>query len=321
MDGQRSLRVRPGKLRVPADLAHRMGRVFQRALSDSPGEQHRELILWLRSPRGVHLGSFLVRPHDGRRNSYTLDSHNGDHRYRGFQQLRRGLSSRVARHRVKLLVADEGVCYIRTAACSLVHHDDSKSKDTSPGRGRNEQVLEPDSYCDLSEIPKWRQVLSNFSDDCPVVHEGLTYRTVEHAFQAAKIRLKDPDAAYTFALESRSPLSNASGADAQKQRRLRRLTRSREASVGGGATAAAQGGLVVQGGPQPSVPGGPSGDQRRPVVARPEPQASGQVEGPGGHPCHPTVVQRGPGRRLVAPVDVLDWRRSHFGPPRKLIDG
>lgn len=96
----------------------------------------------------------------------------------------------------------------------------SRSRDAYPGRGTGEQVTNTQDYNVLSQIPHWRQVLSNFSDDCVFEYEGLTYRTVEHAFQAAKIRMVDEEIADQFALESHSPLSEGSGAHAQKHRKM-----------------------------------------------------------------------------------------------------
>ncbi len=100
----------------------------------------------------------------------------------------------------------------------------SKSRDVYPGRGTNEVAQDPVRYLTLSLIPRWRQVLSNFSDDCHIEHNSLTYRTIEHAFQAEKIRFADPAAAREFALESGSALSQGSGADAQKQRKMCKLS-------------------------------------------------------------------------------------------------
>ena len=93
----------------------------------------------------------------------------------------------------------------------------SKSRDVYPGTGTIEVCLDPSTYLELSSIPRWRQVLSNFSDDCDIEYKGRTYRTIEHAFQAAKIAL--------FSLESGSELSGGSGADAQSKRKMRKLNK------------------------------------------------------------------------------------------------
>ena len=100
----------------------------------------------------------------------------------------------------------------------------SKSRDAAPGKGTNEYTESLQNYEKLSQIPRWRQILSNFSDDCKVKSSGLTYQTIEHAFQAAKIQIVDPAAAFVFAIESGSTLSRSGGAEAQKQRKMRKLT-------------------------------------------------------------------------------------------------
>lgn len=96
----------------------------------------------------------------------------------------------------------------------------SNSRDVYPGRGAKEAVGNPPDYAQLHSIPDWRRVLSNFSADGVVQHDGLSYRTIEHAFQAAKIRLKSSERAFDFALESGSDLSKGTGSDARGQRRV-----------------------------------------------------------------------------------------------------
>eukprot|EP00891_Asterochloris_glomerata_P005751 jgi/Astpho2/5751/fgenesh1_pg.00080_%23_20_t len=90
--------------------------------------------------------------------------------------------------------------------------------------------MEPSDYIALSQIPRWRQVLSNFSDDCEIKYGGLRYRTIEHVFQAMKISMVDPVAAQQFALESDSHLSKGLGEDAQKQRKMHKLSKGQLAS-------------------------------------------------------------------------------------------
>jgi predicted NAD-dependent protein-ADP-ribosyltransferase YbiA (DUF1768 family) len=100
----------------------------------------------------------------------------------------------------------------------------SKSADKPvPGRGAGEEVAYAEAYASLRSRHGWRRVLSNFNE-CPFKHGGRTYRTVEHAFQAEKIRLADPAAADTFAVESGSELALGDGLAARKQRKLVRLT-------------------------------------------------------------------------------------------------
>jgi predicted NAD-dependent protein-ADP-ribosyltransferase YbiA (DUF1768 family) len=97
----------------------------------------------------------------------------------------------------------------------------SKSADVAPGKGPREVVSVQDGhqYTDLSKIPNWRRTLSNFHVS-PFVYEGLTYMTIEHAFQAAKIALVDAAAARTFSVDSASLLGLGSGDDARRARKL-----------------------------------------------------------------------------------------------------
>jgi predicted NAD-dependent protein-ADP-ribosyltransferase YbiA (DUF1768 family) len=99
----------------------------------------------------------------------------------------------------------------------------SKSADKPPGKGANEVVADPRQYAELASIPHWRKVLSNFHV-CPFQFQGGTYRSIEHAFQARKIAIADPVKARQFTVESGSPLGLGDGADAQKARKLVRLT-------------------------------------------------------------------------------------------------
>jgi ribA/ribD-fused uncharacterized protein len=95
----------------------------------------------------------------------------------------------------------------------------SASADRAPGAGRHETVADPAAYAALGCIPHWRKLLSNFWV-ADFVWDGLTYRTVEHCFQAAKIALADPTLAREFALESQSALARGDGVAARKQRKL-----------------------------------------------------------------------------------------------------
>ena len=99
----------------------------------------------------------------------------------------------------------------------------SKSRDVPPGKGTNEHVSDHATYAGLARVRGWRQILSNFSVTCPVRWHGLSFQTIEHAFQYTKIALVDPIAAGSFAIESGSALALGTGADAQKARKLRKL--------------------------------------------------------------------------------------------------
>jgi ribA/ribD-fused uncharacterized protein len=95
----------------------------------------------------------------------------------------------------------------------------SGSADRAPGEGVHELVADPSVYAALAKIPNWRKMLSNFWV-AELRWNGLTYRTVEHCFQAAKIALADPTLAREFALESQSALARGDGVAARKQRKL-----------------------------------------------------------------------------------------------------
>lgn len=101
----------------------------------------------------------------------------------------------------------------------------SRSADKAPGRGAGESVAAPGAYHDLGLIPHWRRELSNFSAASPVPHDGLTFRTPEHAFHFAKLAIADRGSAAVLSIESGSPLgTSGSGLDARKARKLVVLT-------------------------------------------------------------------------------------------------
>ena len=98
------------------------------------------------------------------------------------------------------------------------------SANVAPGRGVHEHVADKDIYATLAKIPNWRKVLSNFHL-CPfrytdMTGKALTYRSIEHAFQAEKIRLVDPLAAFSFSVESGTALGTGDGLAARKARKL-----------------------------------------------------------------------------------------------------
>lgn len=98
------------------------------------------------------------------------------------------------------------------------------SADVAPGRGVHEHVADKDIYATLAKIPNWRKVLSNFHI-CPfrytdMTGKALTYRSIEHAFQAEKIRLVDGLAASSFSVESGTALGTGDGLAARKARKL-----------------------------------------------------------------------------------------------------
>lgn len=95
----------------------------------------------------------------------------------------------------------------------------SGSADLPPGQGVHEEVADPARYAPLAGVRQWRRMLSNFWP-AQFTLGGRTYRTVEHAFQAAKIALVDPALAERFALESDTELARGDGAVARKHRKL-----------------------------------------------------------------------------------------------------
>ena len=99
----------------------------------------------------------------------------------------------------------------------------SGSKDVAPGKGARERVAVPGGYALLAATPGWRRTLSNFHEH-EFTYEGATFRTIEHAFQAAKIALADPAKAREFALDSGSALATGGGLAARKARKLVVLT-------------------------------------------------------------------------------------------------
>jgi predicted NAD-dependent protein-ADP-ribosyltransferase YbiA (DUF1768 family) len=93
----------------------------------------------------------------------------------------------------------------------------SKSRDAKPGKGANECVTK--EYEDLEKIKDWRKVLSNFHVS-PFVWRGSTWNSIEHAFQATKIALVDPEKAKRFTRESGDEIGLGDGAMAQKHRKM-----------------------------------------------------------------------------------------------------
>ncbi len=96
----------------------------------------------------------------------------------------------------------------------------SKSASVSPGKGVNEVVHDAALYTALGN--DFRKVLSNFHM-CPFKHNGHTYNTIEHVFQAEKIALVDRTKAFEFTLDSGHEIGQGDGAMAQKNRKLVKL--------------------------------------------------------------------------------------------------
>lgn len=100
----------------------------------------------------------------------------------------------------------------------------SKSRDVVPGTGAHERVADLRDYDALRAIPEWRKVLSNFHRHCEFTYHDHRYNTIEHVFQAEKIRLADSERAFWFTVDSGHPIGQGDGALAQKNRKLVRLT-------------------------------------------------------------------------------------------------
>ena len=95
----------------------------------------------------------------------------------------------------------------------------SGSADLPPGQGVHEWVADQARYGVLAGVRHWRRMLSNFWPADFRLGEH-TYRTVEHAFQAAKIAIVDPALAEQFALDSGTELARGDGTAARTHRKL-----------------------------------------------------------------------------------------------------
>jgi predicted NAD-dependent protein-ADP-ribosyltransferase YbiA (DUF1768 family) len=87
----------------------------------------------------------------------------------------------------------------------------SKSADKKPGKGTGEYVNDIKIYKELSEIPNWRHILSNFYIS-PFILDDNEWNSVEHFFHAVKFRDdkkkgKNYDFYKTFTLNSGSDWS------------------------------------------------------------------------------------------------------------------
>jgi predicted NAD-dependent protein-ADP-ribosyltransferase YbiA (DUF1768 family)/DNA-directed RNA polymerase subunit M/transcription elongation factor TFIIS len=93
------------------------------------------------------------------------------------------------------------------------------SADAAPGKGAGETLVSPAAtYKELRAIPHWRRILSNFAVT-PFQWKGRQWKTLEHAFQAAKFETIDPELFRSFSLNSGSALSRGSGEDARSERK------------------------------------------------------------------------------------------------------
>jgi len=101
----------------------------------------------------------------------------------------------------------------------------SKSKDLPAGKGVNEVVEDPSEYEELNSIKNWRQILSNFHEE-DFEFEGRFFKSIEHAFQAYKLAIADPNMLDLFAKDDdESHIGNQSSLNARKNRKLIKLTK------------------------------------------------------------------------------------------------
>src|SRR5438105_9261692 len=101
----------------------------------------------------------------------------------------------------------------------------SADKPAGSGPNKNEYTKDPSIYQSLNQIPNWRRVFSSLYDQENFTYNQKTYRSVEHALQAQKFESAGyQEIADSFSLESKSDLSQASGKEARKNRKIVILT-------------------------------------------------------------------------------------------------
>ena len=111
----------------------------------------------------------------------------------------------------------------------------SKSARVPPGKGVHERTSRP--YSTLVANPRWREAFSNFWESPFLYTDGYRYNTVEHCFQAQKLKIPygparsagsvvpfEETAAYALTIESGTPLSKGAGIAARKMRKAVLLT-------------------------------------------------------------------------------------------------
>ena len=107
----------------------------------------------------------------------------------------------------------------------------SKSADVKPGKGKQEHVKDKFAYTELSKIPKWRTMFSNF-DVAPFewtgegvlatpFAPGTRWNSIEHAFQGSKFKHYGFKEADKFTITSGDPIGQGDGAMAQSKRKLK----------------------------------------------------------------------------------------------------
>jgi ribA/ribD-fused uncharacterized protein len=99
----------------------------------------------------------------------------------------------------------------------------SKSADKKPGKGAGETVLASDDFSELSTIPNWRKVLSNFHYE-PFEWKGREWSCIEEAFQASKFGPENFEAFQTEVRERSENLEEDAGITSQKLRKWKVLS-------------------------------------------------------------------------------------------------
>jgi hypothetical protein len=110
----------------------------------------------------------------------------------------------------------------------------SKSADVKPGKGKHEHVKDKFAYTELSKVPNWRKMFSNF-DVAPfewtgegVLEKpfppGTKWNTIEHAFQGSKFRHYGFKEADKFTMNSGDPIGQGDGSMAQSKRKLKMIS-------------------------------------------------------------------------------------------------
>jgi len=103
----------------------------------------------------------------------------------------------------------------------------SKSKDSKPCKGAGESYFSNYDYSKLEKIKNWRHVLSNFHM-YNFVWNGFTWKSIEHAYQSAKINLVDKEKAFHFTIESGNIIGQSDASVAQKNRKYVLLNESQQ---------------------------------------------------------------------------------------------
>lgn len=109
-------------------------------------------------------------------------------------------------------------CLVFGMRCVTCDAGKSKSKKEYIPDRKNER------WNKFNSIPDNRKILSNLYEQ-PMKIDNLTFKTVEHYLQYRKIRLTNQKIAEdTFTMESKSKIALGTGFDAQKARKIVKLT-------------------------------------------------------------------------------------------------